>query len=296
MTRDALKPAFLLGLGAQKAGTTWFYQTVASHPQANMSLWKEYGFWDALYLSSESMRYVNYRRRLSTLENQLQRTQTSDHDRKRRQYIGLNLSLDLMMKGPEQYLAHFLSLTREDGVRLVGDITPSYARLRKPHLREISTKISDAGFTIRPVFILRDPLNRLTSAFNMAIGRSIKSGGTWDNELAESKFWNFCQDPHNQARTRYEITIQSLDSVFGRDGVKYLFFETLFQQKELDGVFSFLGLETCPGQFHQPVNRSHRHFDPSEATRRAVYAEFEETYTFCNERFGSLLPWEYLAR
>ncbi|WP_395660452.1 hypothetical protein [Aestuariivirga sp.] len=41
---------FILGVGAQKAGTTWLFHRLAGAPNASMGLVKEYNIWNALTL------------------------------------------------------------------------------------------------------------------------------------------------------------------------------------------------------------------------------------------------------
>ena len=57
MTQGAMTPGaktgtFLLGLGAQKAGTAWMHRYLESSPQCDPGFRKEYHVWDALDLPS----------------------------------------------------------------------------------------------------------------------------------------------------------------------------------------------------------------------------------------------------
>ena len=40
---------FVLGVGAQKAGTTWLHSYIASNATAHMGFTKEYHIWDAVH-------------------------------------------------------------------------------------------------------------------------------------------------------------------------------------------------------------------------------------------------------
>ena len=43
------KPVFILGVGAQKSGTSWFCQQLQKSPQIDMGAHKEYHVWDKVY-------------------------------------------------------------------------------------------------------------------------------------------------------------------------------------------------------------------------------------------------------
>lgn len=43
------KKIFILGIGAQKAGTTWLYQYIKNSPKANLGQLKEYHFWNMIF-------------------------------------------------------------------------------------------------------------------------------------------------------------------------------------------------------------------------------------------------------
>lgn len=53
---EAAGKTFLLGVGAQKAGTTWLYDYLNDHPQTDMGLYKEYHLFDNLHVPSPTPR------------------------------------------------------------------------------------------------------------------------------------------------------------------------------------------------------------------------------------------------
>ena len=44
-----LKPKFILGLGAQKAGTSWLHSTLSKNDNVHMGFTKEYHIWDFVF-------------------------------------------------------------------------------------------------------------------------------------------------------------------------------------------------------------------------------------------------------
>ena len=44
-----MKPVFVLGLGAQKAGTSWLHRTLSKNDNVNLGFEKEYHVWDYVF-------------------------------------------------------------------------------------------------------------------------------------------------------------------------------------------------------------------------------------------------------
>jgi hypothetical protein len=123
-----MSAVFLLGLGAQKAGTSWLHDYLAAHPAADLSAAKEY----------------------HALEG----------------FFGL-APLSPAFATMADYTAHFAAAAARPGVALVGDITPAYAALPAAALAETSAALSAAGLRPRALFLLRDPVERVWSAVRM---------------------------------------------------------------------------------------------------------------------------------
>lgn len=49
-----------LGIGAQKAGTTWLYEQISQHPQLSFPLGKETHFWDRPHDATAIARYLSH--------------------------------------------------------------------------------------------------------------------------------------------------------------------------------------------------------------------------------------------
>ena len=66
------------------------------------------------------------------------------------------------------YEEYFKSLINES-VRITGDITPSYSGLDTEHFELIKNRMEAAGFNVKTVFLLRDPVQRCWSSFRMTM-------------------------------------------------------------------------------------------------------------------------------
>lgn len=285
--------SFLLGLGAQKSGTTWLFRFLKDHPEAAMGEWKEYGFWDQLFLG-KTARYSNYKTRLRSIqENKSKNEQASLPAARRRQQRGLALALSLMDK-PEGYFPHFQQLANSrPGVRLVGDITPTYCRLEADHLLEIRRRVEEAGFALKPVFLMRDPVNRLVSAFNMELRRQGRLSRDLSNDEVRDSLQALAANPGTLFRSDYRHTVEALESAFGAGNIFLSFYETFFDRSEIARLLRFLHLSWREPPLKNRVNRSKGTTRISQELRHDLHARFRGVYDYCQEkfpeaRFGSL--------
>ncbi len=247
--------AFLLGLGAQKAGTAWLHRYLEASPQCDPGFRKEYHVWDALDLPSG--RVVR------------ERIERQGGDRAR------------FLVDPHAYFDYFAGLLDREGVRLTADITPSYAGLSVDRL--LAVRDGFAARAVRPVavYLMRDPVERVWSAVRMDVRRS----GNTDDGAVEARLRSIVDADQYDRRTRYDLTMATLDRSFASE-VFYGFYEQLFEESTLRDLCDFLGMD-----FHQPdverqVNVSPKHDgDLAEETVRALVHRFAPVYDAVAARF-----------
>ncbi|EIC91886.1 hypothetical protein IMCC13023_03650 [Candidatus Aquiluna sp. IMCC13023] len=268
------RQSFILGLGAQKAGSTWLFEYLSTHPQANMGGWKEFGFWDTLFLEDQTRR-LGYQERLRKLEKSGIRKFEPSNKAMRK-----NLTTALRLMGtPDEYFPHFASLAEQSsGTVLVGDITPSYARLKASHLQVIKTRVEDAGFDLKPVFIVREPLSRLRSAYAMELRRT-------PGFESPMTFEDFAVSESAAIRTKYEDTVTALDSIFAPGGVYYAAYESFFTKDKLSELCSFLKIDYKEPNFEKKINPAMHLFDVNSAFESTIRKSYESTYEFLYNRF-----------
>ncbi|MBL6427637.1 MAG: sulfotransferase [Maritimibacter sp.] len=282
----AEKPVFLLGLGAQKAGTTWLHDHLSGHPSANFGMMKEYHIFDALYV--EDMRYFLDRRDvtpsssprqfLSILRRTGRRPQTLEALRAR------------LRAGADSYSGYFRDLVNAvSECHLTGDMTPEYGCLPRDVFAEIRSHLEAAGFTVRPVFLLRDPVARCISAARMYIGREA-------NRLNAKTYAQIglCTamdvhpfTPHAEIRTRYDRTLTEVEAVFQQDEFFVGFYEELFSDAEIRRLSHFLGIPHVSPDFGKEVNASSTpktKIDP--ALRARIATHYRPVYEDMFRRFG----------
>lgn len=244
---------FILGVGAQKSGTTWLHAYIESFSNANMGFAKEYHIWDAICSPS-----------------------LAEFKLKKSDIKGYNTTKFLryaMQTIPGFYENYFNSLFNS-GVKFTGDITPSYSALSCECFRNLYRKIKSIDAKMKCVFLMRDPVERCWSAARM----TQKNAAEKIN--AEAFLKSYYQNHQYQIRTRYENTCKNLLNSFNKDELYFGFYETMFYDDEIQRLSYFLGV---------PVNYEFRdkYFNASPAKeissnlRDEIKYFYKETYEYC---------------
>jgi hypothetical protein len=138
------RPPDLLGIGAQRAGTTWLWETLRSHPDVWLpTIGKEIHYFDEV---SGGGRDVSKRRRQRRMRRLL---------RGGARALPWNLRFVFGRRDDDWYRRLFAPA----GDRLTADITPEYLALEPPAVRHAATVAPDA----RLVVMVRHPMERLWS-------------------------------------------------------------------------------------------------------------------------------------
>lgn len=277
MTEQASSPpergCFILGVGAQKAGTTWLHAYLAAREDVDCGFTKEYHVFDALTVP-------DMRHHL----RQLERTGGALIARGHPAWAGKAALLRLaFLADPQLYFAYFADLLARPGITHAADITPSYAALSTETLAMIRDEFAARGITVRPVFVMREPVSRLRSQARM----DLKARGiapTPERELAEMRA--LLGTPHERLRADYVGTVMRLHEVFG-DRAHYALFEELFTPEELQRLCAALGLPYRPGPLEERVNA----LPAAGGLAEEALAGFREAYDaqirFVMEAFGA---------
>jgi hypothetical protein len=264
------KPIFLLGVGAQKAGTTWLHEYLASLPEVDLGFMKEYHVFDQNHVLDTTPG------RKKRFENYLNSFFGSDSLSIRHKF----------RRNHKHYFSYFRKLVDSpDRVFITGDITPSYAALPVKVLRYIKSSLEKNGFRVRVIFLMRDPVARCVSANRMySSPRLLNSPGdaALEAELLAKKY----QQTRFQIRTRYDQTITNLEQVFTPDELYLGFYEELFSDKAIAEICSFLELPFRPGKYEQVVHGSLVKSELPETIKSEVRSYYSQVYDFVLNRFG----------
>ncbi len=274
------KPNFLLGIGCQKGGTTWLHDYLSSLPDTCMSEPKELHIFDSLFLPDEhSGSYIHRYRELGNILNN-----ATPHDVFEKK-VGheivriLNMYYDLGM-----YVDYFKKCAAAPAVKLVGEITPDYSELHKDHFEKIYSLL-EPHFTIKVVFLMRDPIERIYSFIRMQYQSALRGGRTLEHSV-EKYFATSYKARICEALTRYEKTISNIEAVFPSDTIYYDFYEHFFQEPRIQELCDFLEIDYSPPNFSRRLNTTQKTLPLDPATIKAARQYYGGTYELCAQKFG----------
>ena len=269
---------FMVGVGAQKAGTTWLFDYLGRHPDVAMSPIKELHYFDQIF-----------RPELCGMWERDFNRQTSDHINllaggKTASISDLQYLIDRVRMNfdPSCYLEYFDRLATH-GRPVVGEITPSYCLLPDQGFVEMRKSIERGGADPRIVFVMRDPVQRFWSQCRFSVG----SGAS--QRSVDQAYEEALNDPNFVERTRYDWTIARILNAFSREEVLFLFYEDLFSRRSSERLCQFLQIKhVAPAagrRLHVSVEAT-----LNESRRRQLRAMFEPVYDFVGKQFSGSVP------
>lgn len=227
------------GLGAQKAGTTWLHDYLSGHPQVKVPpLFKEQQYWnhvrppfDAHILPDRPIprAWEVAKTRLWPL---LKR------DAATAQWAARQRAVARPRPDHRDHATALLAGWR--GERAVGEITPGYARLTLAGFAEMAALSDNTRF----FFVMRDPVGRALSAARMMA----RLPGAGQNAAAHLARALDGSDPAILDFSDYARTIRALEAAVPRAQIAYFFYETLFDQSEVDRLCAHLGVASHPAE------------------------------------------------
>jgi hypothetical protein len=265
---------FILGVGAQKAGTTWLHTQLSSHRHFSTAKAKEWHYWD---------RWQN-----------LDSLQLSSDIQRREQFFGVEPGADFA--DHDAYFERVTRFKRVLGVRtnpweIRADLTPAYSGLSRGVFRAIQEGFDAYGVKYRVIFMARDPLSRVISAFQMYERRGARSNQSNNSKTSNERDLravHFAESWGCYFRTRYDLTIQNLKAVFPSDRVKVAVTEALGDENYARKVAQFLGVSLNAGNFRDKVNAAQSTLGVSAEAEKAIAESYRETYEFMANNFPAL--------
>ena len=218
-----MQKTFILGVGAQRTGSTWLHSQIAKNPQIHTGLAKEHHVFNVIFTPY----FKKYEQDLRTLVTSSPK-ETHGYRKKKRLLSFIN--------DPENYFNYFEKrCLNNETIEAVADITPAYSMLDHQAYSFIRHGLEKRGFNVKVVFVMRDPVERVWSMMHQ------KGRGDTDVQDRQIKFKEFTS-VHSSMRTRYDRTIVELEKVFAQDDIFYAFYETFFNQKSFSELEKFLAL------------------------------------------------------
>lgn len=282
-----MKKTFVLGVGAQKAGTTWLYEYLRGHPECAMGHIKEHAVLRAAFSGQRPSGRIETKvapliRALTALGDTEEGAMTPEQGSELLALID-NVAGEI---DPAYYLGNFQRLmAAAPQARLTGDITPEYCMMDATALKAVRAAIEGAGYNLKVVFLMREPLVRIYSSLRMA-ERNRKDKGLTVGRPAVERFKLQYAAAWVEQRTRYEVMLEALDTAFDPAHVYVGFYETFFSQESLAQLLDFLGLSHHPANFSHMANASPKGDDLAAEDIAAAREYYDATYRNCAARFG----------
>ncbi len=269
-----MQRVFLLGVGAQKAGTTWLWNYLNQRTDTNMGLVKEYHVLDARFTPAithhgakraAAMSGLSWFHRFLPVHKQAPAWR-----------------LHCMERNLERYFDYFTGLLSQ-GARLTGDITPSYSALPAHVLSLVKDGFARRGIAVKVVFLMRDPAERTLSATRRHLEKYPEQcpPGTLAEVMRE-----MCRTPEYEARARYEKTLTCIEEVFAPEDRFICLYENLFQPASIERLCASLNLPVQPANFDERVNSAGERMVLSPELRRELLGYYRETIAAVAERLG----------
>ncbi len=261
-----LPGTFILGVGAQKAGTSWLAHYLDESPPVRRGFTKEYHIWDGLTLPSCRAYRID---RQTILARRTWRRPRVWHRWR-------------MQRDPAAYFDYFARRLRTPGT-LTYDITPSYSGLSADCLATIRDGFAARGIPVKVVFLIRDPFERCWSAVRMDI-RNYGGGGLTEEESLARRY----ASEGFRLRTRYDETIPRLEATFPAADIHIEAYERLFTPDGIARLSAAFGLPARPDLAERTRNVSLKTTGIDPALKREIIRHYGVVYDFCFARDPAL--------
>lgn len=174
--------------------------------------------------------------------------------------------------------------------KVTGDFT-HYEGSTENIFRLIKNGFLKYDIEVVPVYIMREPISRAWSSWNML------QGAAEYHRLQYHEINKFDMPGpaaftiHNFLQCKYKETVEALDSVFSTP--LYFFYEEFFNQENLDKICDALDIPSYPGYFTEKINAGF--YDPDVpiefVNMFGITPKHLNAIKFLKERFGEL-PWD----
>jgi hypothetical protein len=255
-----------LGIGAQKAGTTWLWWVLRQHPNIWMPPIKE-------------LRHFNIRCPLPSITQLPRRpiphqTATALKQIRLGQEVGWHLRFLLLPRTNRWYR----SLFHPGPGQICGEITPSYATLSEAGVARVKALLPDTKI----IYLLRNPVDRIWSQAAMYY----RNRGVAIDTVDSSLFWEFYNKKKAARNSAYLENLRTWEHFYPPEQIFVGFLEEIAEDpgRFLHKILDFLELDHAPAAItdvgHVPNRRNSQQI-PDFIARDLVqrhYAEFEQLH------------------
>jgi hypothetical protein len=277
-----------IGIGAQKAGTTWLHRNLQAHPRIWMPKEKELHYFDE---KTKNRSTLSDRLRGERAMDQRWRRQVKRQvGRYRLNFRPRNVAWDLNYFLRSYNDGWYASLFRQGRGKVTGEATPDYSIVGRDaiaHVREIMPEA-------KIVFMMRNPIERAWSQALMDLRHEPNVDDMLEEELRH-RFAN----RRSRLLTDYLRTLENWGSFFPEEQIFVGFLEDVhfYPNRLLKRLYKFLDVQS--GIEYKVIKRK-VHSRDVETMPTAVASRLAQTYLEdarrLEERFGGYASfWRYSA-
>ena len=295
--RFARPDRLFFGIGAEKSGTSWLHNYLSGHPDVHFPRYeKELHYWSSALRGPKLPELLSRQMPRGPLRSFLGSVARPGKNlwRIRKNRFLRRWYKAFTEESPTQSVYCDVLFWGYRNQKVAGEITPAYARCNEETLAEMAALAPDVRF----IFIMRDPVSRLWSGCRHQLRRKLGRDDTTTDAVAKRVLSCLGEaseiDRYGKVAfeaSSYDLTIRHLENVVSPDKIAYFFYETMFQQSEIDRLCAFLGIESVPAAVDKKVHvgadaSGGMPLDVAIKARQAL----AQTYDFCEAKFGTLPP------
>jgi hypothetical protein len=278
-----------VGIGAQKAGTTWLYRNLQAHPEVWMPPIKELHYFDEKVeleggflsrLRGDRPADKRWRRQIRTrLRHPFERLSRQD----------LAWDLAYFFKPPGD--AWYASLFEQGRGKTTGELSPDYAILGKEGVARVHGLMPEAKI----VFMMRNPIERPWSVANMGL----RIRGKTAEDVTVKGFLRQAKNKRVRRMTDYLRTLDTWGSFFREDQIFVGFLEDVhfFPEETFRSLCLFLGIDAsaASGVIREKIHTGSVEEMPTRLAISLAESYLEDARRL-EERFGGYASfWRFCA-
>lgn len=252
-------PSFLC-IGAQKAGTSWLFTQLQSHPGVWVPPIKEVHYFNHLFVP-ENRKWTKWHIRSATaaaLKAYVGRNEDLHFP-----YVQYLVNLGSNEVFTEGWYRRVFDLPAAAG-KLMGDMTPEYSTIPEEGIRYLRGLLGAPKI----IYLIRSPVSRAMSQLKMNVSRTVKGPLTETEWLAQADQWDITN------RGDYRTYVPRWKAQFASGDILFLPYGRIAREPAgvMREIETFLGLE--PHDYPRLVERVHK--TQSFNVPKSVTARLEE--------------------
>lgn len=262
----------IIGIGAQKSGTSWLFENLRQHPMVWAPPFKEVHFFDYKFCP-DMKKWIPWHLR-NNIKAAIEKIDGRNDQEEERAYLEMisdisNINGNWYKKVYSRIPDHCIGI----------DVTPEYSSIPLTGVN-FARKFLPASATA--FFLVRDPVDRAISQIKMHIRRRRL------DELSAEAWQNLINLPEIEDRGAYRRNITNWELGFGRENISYFPFGQISNSPIdiLRAVEKRFGLPNADyPHAHKPVFSSPHHDVPMDV-RHSLRLKFEGEYNFLRAKFS----------